>query len=103
MAERRSILFLERNEKAAIKRFAAKLDTISIPLSGAILCLDCDVLYNSDFCPRCMGKNYFRLVDYLPPMNTNLTPWLTYKDKENGEKSPIKVIKTWQEKKTNIK
>jgi len=53
-----------------IKKMAAKLETVSVPLRGAALCLDCEVIYMARACPRCGSRVSVQISDYLPPITS---------------------------------
>lgn len=68
--------YILKNQQYAINKLAAKLCTLSIPLRGAVLCANCDVIYNSRACPRCASETSMRLTDIIPPMDTTAARWL---------------------------
>jgi len=56
-------------QKDVLNAYGADGATISVPLVAARLCLDCDVVYMADRCPRCSSKSALRLADYIPVLN----------------------------------
>jgi hypothetical protein len=52
-----------------LKKTAAKEDSVVVPVAGARVCLDCDVIYSAPYsCPRCHGDAYLELTSVLPAM-----------------------------------
>lgn len=69
-------MFSLKNMQGAVKKLCAKLETVSVPLRGAALCADCDVIYSGRACPRCASETALRLADIIPPMDTTAARWL---------------------------
>jgi len=64
----------ERNPRAYMQKdvlnhYGAEGSTVSVPLVAARLCLDCDVIYMADRCPRCCSAASMRVADYVPVMH----------------------------------
>jgi hypothetical protein len=51
------------------KAIAAGEETVVVPVAGARVCMDCDVVYSAPHsCPRCHGDSYMELGTVLPMM-----------------------------------
>ena len=50
-------------------RWNDRFNTPWVRLGGALLCLDCDVIYNADSCPICDSRQSYRITGAIPALH----------------------------------